>query len=206
MGMPGLRGMMKARGAVRKKLGASKLKGVYWDVVKKTEGTIWAEEQLDDDVIKDLFSDISETFARKQAKAKKATGKEKKKQAVTFLDTKNRQNVDIGLARLWKGDITELAQAIEDLDADLIGEENVERLVGLVKVTQEFVGQAKVSVVVVVGACSSVLLLSPHTHYFHLTSDVQGQAQRARKGRPVCPSHRHDRPRHGQSQRNEVQD
>ena len=110
-----------------------KLRGIHWATVdeKKTKGTIWEGRKRTFSTVSHMFQDVEDVFAPGSIKKTESFKKEKKKKnsVISLLTPKRTQNIAIALARVWSGPFSELARAITMLKCDVIGIDNVEKLI-----------------------------------------------------------------------------
>eukprot|EP00942_MAST-04A_sp_MAST-4A-sp1_P013601 g13601.t1 len=138
-----LMGVMKfSRNAINKtKYKGPKLRGVHWATVDEasTKGTIWEGRKRTFSTVSHIFKDVEDVFAPGLMRKAATQTKEKKKQTtISLLDPKRTQNMSIALARVWPGSFEELGRAVKLLKAELIGIDNVEKLLKIIPTTEEF--------------------------------------------------------------------
>ena len=146
-----------------------KLRALHWATVneEQTKGTIWEGRKRTFSTVQHMFVDVEEIFAPNSSNPKKITAKAsaKKKTALSFLDPKRTQNLGIALARVWSGSFVDLANAITHLKADLIGLDNVEKLLKIAPTKEE--------ISLVSAYNGDVILLNKADRFVHEISTVQ---------------------------------
>lgn len=112
----------------------SKLKEIQLDVLEgNMEGTIWSESESIFEAA-DIFADFMEEFDKVNNEVKKTNSKllndaqkiksEKitaKDKVTSLLDPQRAQNISIMLAKFGKRSLSEIAQALKDFNAEVLG-------------------------------------------------------------------------------------
>lgn len=111
-----------------------KMKGVYWDVLKDTSGTIWEEKKdaADDIAVQELFPDLEAEFVTKPPAAKKKAAKveSSKPKVVSLIDGQKAQNMSISLARYPPRE--KLADMLLEFDEQGLGLDVIQGLLSFV--------------------------------------------------------------------------
>ena len=104
-------------------------KNLHWTTLKNTSGTLWeSKDENEEGVSFDYLKTDFATKAPKNIGVSKSATRDAKPAIVSLLDPKRTQNLGLLVARMWKGDFSDLAAAILRMDIATISAQTLEQL------------------------------------------------------------------------------